>query len=1233
MSTLRAPFGEALEAWFSQLDRAGFHVGVRERIVVHALLAQLAAANELPKVATLERMLELARPLLCSQREQQRSYIRLQQEFLKEQAIAGGDPDAKQGASQEEMRKATRISLWSLLAMVLLALAVSMLWLSQVDDPVQTTPKPPVIDRPNLPDPNDRAIRVYVPAAGFTIENQALHEMPAWSAPARAALLALGSASILTLCWLAWANWRRQLYLQGTRTDQEVEERLLADPNPVSLEPPASITRRAARGLRQRFAGERVMLDVPATLRATMRAHGGLTPCYSVVKQTPEYLVLIDRRHPADHHAAYSETFVAALKRSGVALNVYSFEGSPQSGCWRVRSGAERSSVASFAELASRHGGQRMIVFAEAQALINEVDGTPQPWTRHLGAFPQRAWFTPMPLASWGYAEQAADELGFLVLPIQVEALDTLADWFASGHLGLNVAADWPIAYPRLLQDAAISWVTRPSAPAAHIAETLLFELRSYLGPMRFQWLCACAIFPAISTQITAALGRELTSDPRELALGVAAIGALPWFRHGFMPAWLRLTLLQQLSPHNESRFRQVIEERLAKAIEGPGAALVNVAQRKRRLAAWLRRARGPARDVVLVDFVRRGPLSRLAQKLPDAVRRRVFKNGVASYGLGRGPLVGLSLGALLAVVASPGVWGSIVQPLPSPPTSMLMGALQAHAGPARKVAFSLDGRKLHSAGAEGKIQELDVAKPTQVVTAASLPVTRTGLEILALSADDLVATTDLNNDLTVRNLATSAVWSYPRSGEMSRALFGEQVLITGDRYGRLIVWKWAEGSLSPTQETDVHSGTVTALARNGTYVASGGGDRIVRLRSNGSNVVLGGHEGAVTSIAFSPAGDQLLSVDASHTLRLWDIASASEARTISGAAFRITQARYLNESYVVAGGQDGMVQIFDAETGQAVGSPMRAAASSIADLAISPDGARFATASEDGTLAMWGTPLASQVDIIECVGAESISAETRKLADDMARDARAGQLPPLSPVAYVAAAWPQRISPPPHRVIYRGSTGNPAVADRIAQWLTLSEGPASGNAWRVENNDAVSDSRYVIYACPASGETTQMPPLHPLPTETSKPILEGVYLAVFACDVAGDQARKIVELIEPAFARLGGKPRIQYINERQRATFAPSDRGLNIRVTPGKEAEQVAADALLRSPEFNNAGPWQRVKTNQRSERFLSIFICPVDYPATVPQQQQQSKEPPQEQYEQSQSPVQKKVPRARID
>src|SRR5262249_32779426 len=153
----------------------------------------------------------------------------------------------------------------------------------------------------------------------------------------RAALITIGTVSVLGVCWLLWARRQRQLYLRDTRTDEEVEERFLTDPAAVGIDFPGAIARRVSRVLRRRYASDRLAVEVPGTLRATMAACGGLSPRYSVVKQTPEYVLLVDRRHPSDHHAAYCEALATALMRHGVAMQVYYFEGSPQPGCWRLR--------------------------------------------------------------------------------------------------------------------------------------------------------------------------------------------------------------------------------------------------------------------------------------------------------------------------------------------------------------------------------------------------------------------------------------------------------------------------------------------------------------------------------------------------------------------------------------------------------------------------------------------------------------------------------------------------------------------------------------------------------------------------------------------------------------------------------------------------------------------------------------------------------------------------------
>ena len=73
------PQADRLQAWLESLDRAGFRVGLRERLLVHLLLLRLAATGGLP--AQGPERLRLLGLLLCSNPQQQAEYRqRLEQE-------------------------------------------------------------------------------------------------------------------------------------------------------------------------------------------------------------------------------------------------------------------------------------------------------------------------------------------------------------------------------------------------------------------------------------------------------------------------------------------------------------------------------------------------------------------------------------------------------------------------------------------------------------------------------------------------------------------------------------------------------------------------------------------------------------------------------------------------------------------------------------------------------------------------------------------------------------------------------------------------------------------------------------------------------------------------------------------------------------------------------------------------------------------------------------------------
>ena len=112
-----------------------------------------------------------------------------------------------------------------------------------------------------------------------------------------------------------------------------------------------------------------------------------------------------------------------------------------------------------------------------------------------------------------------------------------------------------------------------------------------------------------------------------------------------------------------------------------------------------------------------------------------------------------------------------------------------------------------------------------------------------------------------------------------------ESLVITGDLVGRLICWdtmgEW------PSVRWSIETGhgtlrTVTA-SRDGKYVATSGGDGVVRLWSitDGRAVrELTGHTCPVFSLAFHPDGTHLLSGDrGDQKIRQWDFAAGKQIR------------------------------------------------------------------------------------------------------------------------------------------------------------------------------------------------------------------------------------------------------------------------------------------------------------------------------------------------------------------
>lgn len=1196
-----------LGAWLQRLHDDGFRLGTRERLLAHALLARCAVAGTLP--ANPSAAARLLRPLLCRSAVQQRRYDELLAEWRGEQAPQAGVARARSRSerrrNQGEPTGPSTGTAWALLALVvLLSLALARWWPQPADtplpaaEPTASAPAPgtPSASAPapvaaSAPEPVRRGI--YVPKRTLPVEPPA---PPAWAGPLRVALLVLAAASAALLLWLAWQRWRRELSLKAVRTDQPVDERVLharAEQLPPVTPPPA-VLRPASRLLRQRTAGAREEIDLPATLRATIEAAGAFTPRTRTMAQTPEYLVLVDRRGPADHLARWQRALLDALAGSGVAISVYAFEQTPALGCWRERGDGSRFDRSALAELGGRFAGQRLLVFADPAVALDPRRGTPLPWAAQLRRdFPDAAWFTPRPVTSWAgpeYALADARELGFLVLPLMAEAVETLAGWFASGRAHLDLPEDMAGPWPPTLGDDPFALALRHAPPAPEVVERLLRELRQYLGTWRFQWLAACAVFPALSWPLTLALGQALldaaapgteadtrTDGPAApvrastaVAVGAPLLGALPWFRYGRMPDWLREALIARLGADAEARCRRLIEQRLDEALTSAPATdeLARVALRR----AWLRRGDGVAQDRLLVDFLRGADrVSRLVQRVPERLRRALFRRGNTGYGLRPGWLALPVAGVLAGVfAASPGWQQSL--PVDGDPRLALAGQpMPALERPVESLEVSPDGLRL-------------------LVRWQAQPV-RPALSWLAAGDGRTLAPQPAVGD-----------------GSTQAAMLEEDgsLLIGRDEGGQLFVYALRDGR---------STGRFDPRLVMRTYGLSADGRTMVLRRDGEVTVTRMGERSSTETLPRSPfgafvehalAGDKLWLADSQGRLWAWSIAAGrwtvGPLHPPPGADARTLLAADPQGEYIAASRITGEVAVMSAADGTLrarfwVGGAATA-------VAFDADGSSLLVA-HDGRLSRYGRPAGEPLRVIACRRDDPALQAGGEWQALFAGQAVAG----VDPAAYTpAAAWSSGQLP---AIVAGEVLHDPArprqlaVARDVLTWLQSRPvaGPAGG--WRLR--EAPGLLAVTAYVCAEDERIDEVtgPVASPAPPPASVPeparLVAGMNFEVFECTPGDAASAAVARDAEAALRRLGAAsvrrsalPAASF-ESRMGSQFAPYE----LRVSLGHADESQAARALLAEPAFARLAPWQIVPVRQVSRRYVSVIVCPARWTA----------------------------------
>ncbi|WP_425422014.1 SUMF1/EgtB/PvdO family nonheme iron enzyme [Phaeodactylibacter xiamenensis] len=458
----------------------------------------------------------------------------------------------------------------------------------------------------------------------------------------------------LSLGWLLWRRARRDYLARQSR----------------SKDPPYRLPIKIRRGeglelddqffmvldrLRAREAGERQRIDLPATIKATMRRGGFPALRFRALTRPSDYLILIDRQTEQNHQSQLFEHIYQHFVKQEVQAERFFFDGDPRY-CWN----SQHPKGLPLEQLLQRYGQSRLLVFADGYSFIDPVSGQLESWAALLGQWQQRALLTPAPAGDWNFREGRLGEF-FLVLPSSINGLMQLVRHFE--ELSTPSLREWK--YELEQDDRAI--------PVDE--ERVVESLRKVMSPEQLRWVAACAIYPELHWDLTIAIG-EVLRDPGQPIqfIEMRELARLPWFRQGYMPQPVRAQLLESdILPKDEERQVRaiIVAILLDNAPDNPNSyahqeyqlhlalnqMLASELPEERR--QWLKRYRdlhgsGLREDRVTMAAVDRNYRRGIDFLLPKALIDSFFRSGRRALGWRAG--LPVLLAALLALTAYGGL-------------------------------------------------------------------------------------------------------------------------------------------------------------------------------------------------------------------------------------------------------------------------------------------------------------------------------------------------------------------------------------------------------------------------------------------------------------------------------------------------------------------------------------------------------------------------------------------------